>query len=421
MLQRWVWNVLSVMMVVSAGQAVESQPALAGFQVVDSNQAVLDDALERAATPSQLGSSEQSHEDQEETTASELVRDDGVGYNPGEFDRDLFEAGSRLPLDMSSLRTPWEGSFMIRQIFGMPPPAGWVRKRTLLPEIAGPDRPEAVQKGGKVIHAAVIERTKRLVHESDFELRQRALARWKAILDVNIMASQTGRFLVSCSASMRTDESLGQILSDTLSGKATRTVLKRAADLMKYIKWCRSRLQEPFPFTAETLYQCMSCMREGGAAATALSSLKSAVSFAGSVMGFDGALDSASHKQVASLSSAHYLTKPPRVQKQPFSVQQVLIFEHALMNAASRADRLFAGYVLFCTYGRLRHSDSQRVKSFGLDEDTSGGGGFVECKQLGSKTGTTLEKRTTWLPVAMPMRGVSKSNLWAKSYKELLI
>ena len=184
MFQRWVWNVLAVMMVVSAGQAVESQPALAGFQVVDSNQAVLDDALERAATPSQLGSSEQSHEDQEETTASELVRDDGVGYNPREFDRDLFEAGSRLPLDMSSLRMPWEGTFMIRQIFGMPQPAGWVRKRPLLPDIAGPDRPEAVQKGGKVIHAAVIERTKRLVHESDFELRQRALARWKAILDI---------------------------------------------------------------------------------------------------------------------------------------------------------------------------------------------------------------------------------------------
>jgi len=127
-------------MVVSAGQVVESQPALAGFQVVGSNQAVLDDVLEGAATPSQLGSSEPSHEDQEETAASQLVREDGVGYNPREFDRDLFEAGTRLPLDMSSLRMPWEGTFMIRQIFGMPHPDGWVRKRTTWLPVAMPMR-----------------------------------------------------------------------------------------------------------------------------------------------------------------------------------------------------------------------------------------------------------------------------------------
>jgi hypothetical protein len=77
--------------------------------------------------------------------------------------------------------------------------------------------------------------------------------------------------------------------------------------------------------------------------------------------------------------------------------------------------RAMAGYAVFCTHGRLRNADGNclvhwdvQILHNDLEQLT---GGFVEASAVGIKTGKSKEKRTTFLPVVVPLAGLV-SNSW---------
>jgi hypothetical protein len=80
-------------------------------------------------------------------------------------------------------------------------------------------------------------------------------------------------------------------------------------------------------------------------------------------------------------------------------------------------DRVMAGHALYALYARARWSDSLFPTKWELDEDEEGGG-YFQADTLVSKTSTTAEKRTRFLPLTGPLKGITTSS-WFENWLQL--
>ena len=88
----------------------------------------------------------------------------------------------------------------------------------------------------------------------------------------------------------------------------------------------------------------------------------------------------------------------------------------------SAADKVAAGFFLFAIYARARHSDAQNSSALEEDlcEDEDGDvTGFLEARIERSKTSTTLERKTRWLPMVATIHGIS-DQCWGLEWMKVL-
>ena len=75
---------------------------------------------------------------------------------------------------------------------------------------------------------------------------------------------------------------------------------------MKYASWAAAQGLEAFPVQEAMVYRYLCQRRDERAAATTASAFRSALSFAGGVLGLDGALDAAKSPRVAGISFSEF-------------------------------------------------------------------------------------------------------------------
>ena len=80
------------------------------------------------------------------------------------------------------------------------------------------------------------------------------------------------------------------------------------------------------------------------------------------------------------------------------------------------SDKCMAGQALFTLYGRARWMGAQ--STFQIDEDLGAWDhGYLDCLTSDSKTSTTVTEKNTFLPLVIPLPGVS-FKAWYRPWME---
>lgn len=322
---------------------------------------------------------------------------------------------SRVSRSSFAVQLPWEtgfAGFVLGNsefpVLGLPPVIGLTPR---LPMVLG-NQPEVDEDERRRVQVFKRVRFSRIPDESwpvqADRLREVALRRWKLVIEVDLMASVVGRQITSfCSASL--GHRVEELLRDTFEGKATGTLDMRSSSLLHFIRWCGSSVTvgaQALPFKEEDVYNFLCELRDAGAAPTKASRFMEAVTFSHYVIGADGALAVSKSRRCQGASLCQYLMKRALMQKDALTVRMVMELEVCIAECESCYDQVAAGHFCFMILGRLRFSDSQRVTSIDADYGDLEFG-LVEAQTFRTKTATSKEKKTIFLPVVAPMQGLT--------------
>jgi hypothetical protein len=207
-------------------------------------------------------------------------------------------------------------------------------------------------------------------------------------------------------------------------GKPASTLLKRACSLRLYTKWARARGRAPWPLTEAAGFAYADSLRTEGAAATRLQSWREALGFAKAYAGLQGVEAVLDSRRITGSALRCFATKRVQVKRQQLSVKMVTMLEDIVCSGTEdRCDRIFAGFALFCVYGRLRVGDAAKIKGgVELDLGPSGCDGFVEAKMLDHKRAAKVRRKVP-LPVVAPVKGILERTIpwgvaWARAREE---
>ncbi|CAE8603101.1 unnamed protein product [Polarella glacialis] len=117
------------------------------------------------------------------------------------------------------------------------------------------------------------------------------------------------------------------------------------------------------------------------------------------------------------IGSAHrqFLGKKPLRQKAALTALMVFALGLVTVSTASPVGSVEAGLACLCVLGRLRVSDAGRIKFIDQEPLFDRGalvGGFPEAAAVSTKTAKSKEKKTIFLPIVVPMFGLSGLNWW---------
>ena len=250
--------------------------------------------------------------------------------------------------------------------------------------------------------------------ESEDLLRQRAHTRWRAIIESDLQSSQLGLSLVSSLEHGDDEDEIKQILNDVFNRKSTATLVKRAGDLLRYMKWARSAGYIHFMrITERSIYAYLGYLHSSGAAPSTGKNFLSSLRFAQSTIGLHD-VDNVFSPRVTGSASRLYKCKAPLKQAVPLTVPQVKLLENAAINAEDEQTKAAAGMFCMALYSCCRFKDAQFVRNVVLDMPSENFG-YVECKSTNHKTATTDQKKTTFLPIVAFARGLLTKS-WARSW-----
>jgi hypothetical protein len=98
------------------------------------------------------------------------------------------------------------------------------------------------------------------------------------------------------------------------------------------------------------------------------------------------------------------------------TVKQLQALEVLSATADQVQDRAAAGAFCFMAYSRARFSDLQCISDLSFELNSSGIG-FVEASAIGTKTATTLAKKTRFLPITAVVEPLTRFN-WALEWEK---
>ena len=278
-----------------------------------------------------------------------------------------------------------------------------VERPLLEPERADDDRLEAL-KLFKVRRTSL----DRSWEQHCSSLRAAAIRKWHGIICTCLTAFQLGR-------QWNKQEPLGVAICTDLrhvfAGKSTGTLHNRSGPVLRYIAWCSRFGAQPFPLTEQVAYDFMK-YEAVKASSTFLRSFIVSVAFSHYVLGLTGADLVMQSSRMTGLAREMYLRKRKLVQRRPLTVKMVKALEDfAQDDSKSLFDRVAAGCFLLCVYMRARFSDMiHKADELFIDGFLEG---YIECSVTRSKSAYTTERKTQFLPMAAPRRGLSSGDWFA--------
>ena len=209
-----------------------------------------------------------------------------------------------------------------------------------------------------------------------------------------------------------------EMIKDVLARKATATVENRLMYFSMYVSWAQRNEVAPFPLTDANIYRYFKSMAASAPATRLLQVLK-AMKFHVHVLGFKEADRATESRKVAGIVWRCYQKKRATVSSDALLYEEYSGIVKALLNKELPiADRIFAGFTVFCLEGRLRGADAQRLaKGPVLDVDRDGWG-YVEFEFRQTKTSAARNRTLRVLRGAAHALGPSSSE-WAKVWLEL--
>ena len=332
-----------------------------------------------------------------------------------------------------ALLMPWTASAWVSMAMGLTPPP-WLGS-TLGPLGRPPlvvQRPLDVPApvGGRAVlpgylpsgpaHLRAIKKMKDLPWpDLEDSRRQRAVSRWRLLLETDPTAFDTGDSLLALLQDGAGGSELASVLRDLFASKSTSTLMKRAGSVFQYLSWCsRIACCSSFPITEAQGYDYLCYMRDAGCPATRAAGFVEAVAFLQAMLGLKGASPFLCSQRIRGSAFAQFTGKRALTQKPPLLVTHVLALEDLVRNAESVADRVASGYFLMMVYSRARFADLMSCEMLVEDyasSDPNEARGFIEARTRRTKTGTSKEKRTAFLPLTAPTHGLLAGS-WARAW-----
>ena len=135
----------------------------------------------------------------------------------------------------------------------------------------------------------------------------------------------------------------------------------------------------------------------------------SSLRYAQHIFGFSGLSEVTNSRRLVGSSVIMYSQKEPVRQAVVLKVLEVLMLHSKLHDTSAELfDRIGAGYLLLCLYGRCRHSDLANVSH--VTHDHNEDWGFVEVFTRCHKTARGPVKKATFLPILVPAIGIDGLN-----------
>ena len=318
---------------------------------------------------------------------------------------------------------PWETQGMLGMAMGTHNWLPWLFRPVVpgLPPLP-PPRPtpaQAVEYRPKrrKLYASVVD------GNQDAE-RSVAVGKWMELVELAIQESAVGRQIVEAQACGKDDFHVTHILESLVAAKATGTLSTRAGALFQYIAWFQRTAptgSRPFPIRESAAFDYLVEMKRTRAPPTRAASFMQAWSFVVGVMGFDDPDETAHSLRCVGSAHAQYVMKAPTAQAQTLDINYVILLELATSHIKDIKARLLAGYACVCLYGRLRCSDAGRIRTINdltFFEDDYTESGMLECQALATKTAKSKEKKSTFLPIVIPVKGISGASWWRNFLKD---
>ena len=196
--------------------------------------------------------------------------------------------------------------------------------------------------------------------------------------------------------------------------KASSTINSRGMVVKRYQFWCTEHDQIAWPIQETVAFDYVSHLKTLGAA-TAPASFLQAVNFMIYTIEPEGARSIIASYIIQGVAKQSTGNKRPLKQAPALTVVMVLRL-HAILRNTSEGifDRLAAGLMLMCVYGRCRCSDLRFVQEICLD--VTGRQGFIEAMTEHHKTANREKRRL--LPIVAPAFGITDEN-WAEQFLTL--
>ncbi len=190
---------------------------------------------------------------------------------------------------------------------------------------------------------------------ADATAREKVLATWLTILS-------------NCEGATLTEDDDGddvdgarRSLEMAFTKRATSTLAKRGAAVLSFIRWHRG-MDLPglaLPTSEPVLFRYLLELLDAGAAPTKASGILEGLNLAAAVLGFPS--DAHQSQRVKGCADAAMNRKHATIQRPPFTVAVVKMFEDGVFRAGTLADRIFSGFVAFAIHARLRFLDAARI------------------------------------------------------------
>jgi hypothetical protein len=306
-----------------------------------------------------------------------------------------------------------------KQWFDQAPPITAARALFVHPTI--PDEPVLQTVVPPLVRPLVLFASKRLrlvkpKVDSD-GLRQRALVKWRVLIEQDLLSSRTGTMLAAMCENLDSEEDIAETITDVFACKATATLFKRANSFCQYLEWATNALVErPMLCTEIVVYNYMKFLRSSGAAPTKASAFVQSLNFAKHVIGLQCSSETTNSARIRGAVRTSLLNKRMLKQAEALYVTDMEILEDSARFAPCTRDQVASGHFCFEAYCCGRHTDTNNVEELHIDVDEHWYG-FLEGSICKHKTATTAEKRTKFLPHIAPSIGV-REHSWAKSWLE---
>lgn len=259
----------------------------------------------------------------------------------------------------------------------------------------------------KLIFARAVKKMRNISWPETEDInRAKALARWKAILDLAPTEFSIGRIILGDLAEGAEPLTLEKVLHDVFVHKATKTLLSRSGAFLTFLHYCKQVCVSPFPITESIVYQYFCKLRLDSAASSKAASFKSCLAFALGMLGLNGVQEILDSSRISGAVFDQMLTRKPLKQRRALLAEEIYRLEMICRTAVDVRDRVFSGFMLFLAYGRVRNSDTYSCIRIlwdfvGVDE------GFVQVDVADTKTSRSIAKRNRFLPCICPRLGLS--------------
>ena len=348
----------------------------------------------------------------------------------GEMDMDMERALFTNDLQSMHLRVPplpWEVG-VFKEIFGddndynlpglpapnLPPLLRPDAEQEEEADVVGPVAPDGMPVYAKHVKALT---------DRDYEAATnlewtKGLVIWLAIIEGASCESLVGRHVEEHLKNRSRDGAL-QSIRDACGIRSPSTVLKRARDLQCFVAWCKD--DDWWPLDEKKLLDYIMWTEATDKSKLIGKNLKHALRFFKHVMGahFDEeeVLGPVFRGRVGRIGA----TKSAKVQARALTVDELMKLENILQQSQNLLVRYYVGCMLFCIYSRARWSDIRNVESLEWDvvESPTGVFGFIETRTRVTKTSTTEEKKTMYMPFVAPVVGLLDSS-WGMTWKNVL-
>ena len=238
-------------------------------------------------------------------------------------------------------------------------------------------------------------------------IRSKSLLRLQDFMMLAPEHTGLGRRLMSDIMSLKSDSYVGEVVSDVFARKAPRTLAKRARALILYVTYCTHNNLQILPISENNVYAYLKseCLHSPAKA----KHFRESLNFLSNTLQPDGLADVQSSARISGSCHKQQLTKRPLKQSNTLLVSQVLGLESLVVTPGENdQDKCMSGQALTCLHLRARWSDGMWLSSVVPDihpEDPNSS--LFEASTLVSKTSTTAEKKTTFLPMVGIIGGLS--------------